>query len=153
MRVTARARHPAPLREWVTIVGGALLGQGALSLAVDFSGVTLQPLFRAFIGDPLHALIHVAWGSVMLGLLVARNDRLTLARASLGFGVFYVALAVVGVLVHHPFGLLLGPGENAFHFLVGPGALIMGVWGLAGAHGEDPTRAATATGQPPDRGR
>jgi hypothetical protein len=128
MLVTARVRHRAPLREWVAAVGTLLLAQGALSLAVDGSGVTLQPVLQAFVGDPLHASIHVIWGAAMLALLAVRGDRLTLARASIGFGVFYVTLAVLGVLVHHPFGLLLGPGENVFHFLVGPVALIVGIW-------------------------
>jgi hypothetical protein len=129
MLTTARTRRPAPLREWTAVVGALLLAQGVLSLAVDLLGVTLQPLLQAFIGDPLHASIHVLWGAAMLTLLVVRGDRPTLARASVGFGVFYVALGTLGVLVHHPFGLMLGPGENAFHFLVGPAALVVGIWG------------------------
>ena len=41
-------------------------------------------------------------------------------RLALAFGVFYSALAVLGVVVHHPFGLRLDRGENVFHLLVGP---------------------------------
>jgi hypothetical protein len=40
--------------------------------------------------------------------------------------VFYVALAVLGVMLDDPFGLRLGPGENGFHFIVGPAALVVG---------------------------
>ncbi|HLF28727.1 MAG TPA: hypothetical protein VJG32_20550 [Anaerolineae bacterium] len=39
-------------------------------------------------------------------------------------------LAFLGVLIHYPFGLRLGPGENRFHFVVGPLALILGAWGF-----------------------
>jgi len=47
---------------------------------------------------------------------------------ALAFGAFYVGLAVLGILVHNPFGLRLGPGENAFHWLVGPLTLAVGAW-------------------------
>jgi hypothetical protein len=44
--------------------------------------------------------------------------------AALLFGVFYVGLAFVGMVLVNPFGLLLGPGENLFHLTVGTGSLV-----------------------------
>jgi hypothetical protein len=35
------------------------------------------------------------------------------------FGFFYTGLAFAGVLLVNLFGLMLGPGENIFHFIVG----------------------------------
>ena len=49
------------------------------------------------------------------------------AQLTLAFGVFYTALAVLGLAVHHPFGLRLDQGENVFHLLVGPITLALGV--------------------------
>jgi hypothetical protein len=49
------------------------------------------------------------------------------ARLTLAFGVFYTALAVLGLAVHHPFGLRLDRGENVFHLLVGPITLALAV--------------------------
>ena len=37
------------------------------------------------------------------------------------------ALAVLGLAVHHPFGLRLDRGENVFHLLVGPITLALGL--------------------------
>lgn len=131
MLVTTGARYEPPLRAWVGVAGALLLVQGALSLAIDLSGMVLPSLVQAFVGDPRHASIHVFWGAVMLALLASRGDRPTLARLSLAFGIFYLALGILGVAVNHPLGLVLGPGENAFHFLVGPVSLILGIWGTA----------------------
>jgi hypothetical protein len=49
------------------------------------------------------------------------------AQLTLAFGVFYTALAVLGLAVHHPFGLRLDRGENVFHLLVGPITLALGL--------------------------
>ena len=40
--------------------------------------------------------------------------------AALVFGAFYIALGILGLTLERPFGLLLGPGEDVFHFTVGP---------------------------------
>jgi hypothetical protein len=115
------------LQVFLLVAGVLLLGQGTASLVLDWAGGQLPPLLQAFVADPLHATIHVAWGLVMLGVLGARGgDRRVLAALALAFGVFYTGLAFLGVFVHHPFGLRLGPGEDAFHFLVGPAALLLG---------------------------
>jgi hypothetical protein len=41
--------------------------------------------------------------------------------------VFYTALGVLGVGLHHPFGLELGIFENTFHLTAGPLTLLVGV--------------------------
>jgi hypothetical protein len=127
------------LQRWVAGVGAALLAQGALSLLIDTAGIALPRLVQAFIGDPLHAVIHVIWGIVMLGCSAIGRSRETIALLSLVFGVFYVSLGFLGVLVHHPFGLLLGPGENVFHLVVGPASLVMGVRALKNQAHRAPT--------------
>jgi hypothetical protein len=80
--------------------------------------------------DRLHALVHVAWGLLLLlAVLVAPPGR-PLAGLALAFGAFYTGLALLGTAVHNPFGLLLGIGENVFHFVVGPATLVVGAWAL-----------------------
>ena len=68
-------------------------------------------------------LISPAYAQDVAGLLGPATQFLPLV---LIFGVFYTALAFLGLFVHYPFGLHLGPGENVFHFLVGPAALVVG---------------------------
>ena len=75
----------------------------------------------------------MVWGAVMLVLLARGLDERGCVRLALAFGVFYTALAVLGMVVHHPFGLRLDRGENVFHLLVGPITLALG---LAGAQCE-----------------
>ncbi len=119
---------PPSLRPYLAILGAALLGQGLLSWALDWSGNASNGLpYRLANSDPRHALIHVVWGAVMLVLVVRGMDERGYAGVALAFGVFYTALAVLGVVVHHPLGLRLDRGENVFHFIVGPLTLALGV--------------------------
>lgn len=89
-------------------------------------------------GDVRHNAIHVAWGAVIL-LILWRNPSIA-PRVLVVFGVFYVFLGFAGVLSRNPFGLLLGLGENAFHLMVGPLALVLGLLSLmaprSAAHAE-----------------
>jgi hypothetical protein len=116
------------LRLYVWVLGAGLLLDGAALLMVDWLGVPV-PVNAA---DWRHNLLHVVWGIVLLIVsAVAKDGReLRAAWAAVVFGVFYVVLGVLGVMIDQPFGLQLGPGENAFHFLVGPVALVLGVWAL-----------------------
>jgi hypothetical protein len=115
------------LRRYLAAMGGLLLAQGTASLALRAGGVELAPLAQAFVNaDPLHAVVHVAWGlALLLAALFAPSPR-PLAGLALVFGVFYSGLALLGTAVHHPLGLLLGLGENVFHFVVGPITLLLG---------------------------
>ena len=85
--------------------------------------------YRFANADPRHAFIHVVWGAAILVLLARGLDEHGCVRLALLFGVFYTALAVLGVAMHHPFGLRLDRGENVFHLLVGPITLALGLAG------------------------
>jgi hypothetical protein len=109
------------LRGYLTVLGVALLAQGLLSLGLDWTGnASNQMPYRFANADPRHAFIHVAWGTVMLVALARGIDERGCIRLAFAFGIFYSALAVLGIVVHHPFGLRLDRGENVFHLLVGP---------------------------------
>jgi hypothetical protein len=75
--------------------------------------------------DDRHAALHVAWGLGMLAALAVRSADRSLIRLGLVFGAFYLALAILGIVVDHPFGLRLGVGENVFHAIIGPLALVL----------------------------
>ena len=115
------------LRPYLLFLGATLLGQGLVSWALDWSGHASNQLPNRFANsDPRHAFIHVAWGAVMLVLAGRGMSDRGYAQLTLAFGVFYTALAVLGLVVHHPFGLRLDRGENVFHLLVGPITLALG---------------------------
>jgi hypothetical protein len=108
------------VRLYGLVVGAGLLLEGGVLLLLDV--LRIQP------GDTRHNALHVVWGLAILALLaVRRAPRWTILVVAV-FGVFYTALACVGVLIDRPFGLVLGPGENAFHFIVGPLALALCCW-------------------------
>lgn len=116
------------LRPYLAVLGALLLGQGLLSWLLDATGNDSNQLpWRFANADPRHAFIHVVWGSLMLVLILRGLDERGCIRVALAFGVFYTALAVLGVFVHHPFGLRLDRGENVFHLLVGPITLALGL--------------------------
>jgi hypothetical protein len=119
--------EPARLvRLYVLALGAGLLVEGGALLLVNALALPLA------IGtnDTPHNLLHGVGGVGLLGI-VAASRRNTVACAAVVFGVFYIALGVIGVLVDRPFGLLLGPGENVFHFTVGPLALLLGALALS----------------------
>jgi hypothetical protein len=116
------------LRPYLLILGATLLVQGLLAWLLNATGNDSNQLpWRFANSDPRHALIHVVWGAVMLVLLLRGVDERDCIRLALAFGVFYSALAVLGVVVHHPLGLRLDRGENVFHLLVGPVTLALGL--------------------------
>jgi len=116
------------VRLYVWVLGAGLLLDGGLLLLVDWLGVPV-PVNAT---DVRHNLLHVAWGVALLvvGFLARDGHDIRAAWAAVIFGAFYVALGVLGLTIDQPFGLQLGPGENAFHFIVGPIALILGGWAL-----------------------
>jgi hypothetical protein len=88
------------------------------------------------LSDPWHALIHVLWGAVLLAILARSRDPAVVEWAALVFGLFYLGLLVLGLVVHHPFGLMIDGPENAFHAIVGSLAVILALREVArGAHG------------------
>ncbi|MGE5828247.1 MAG: hypothetical protein ACM30G_07760 [Micromonosporaceae bacterium] len=121
------------VRGYLLVVLGGLFLQGVGSLL--FRLVPRLPassplLVRGVFGiDFRHSWIHILWGAAGVGLLVLRRDPATAARLALVFGVFYTALGLLGVSLHHPLGLELGHFENTFHLTAGPLTLLVG--GLA----------------------
>ena len=119
------------ISRYILALGALLLIQGTGSLirmTVAYSGPWLVDVLLN--ADPLHAAIHVVWGSVMLGTILLRGNSRQVTGLALVFGVFYTGLAVLGVAVHHPFGLQLNLFENAFHWTVGPLTLGLGLAAL-----------------------
>ena len=119
------------LRAVLGVLGAALLAQGLISWALDASGDASDRIpYRFANADPRHALIHVVWGGLIVALLARGLDHRGCVRVALVFGVFYSALAGLGVALHHPLGLRLDGGENVFHLLVGPIVLAVGLVAL-----------------------
>lgn len=77
--------------------------------------------------DPVHAGVHAVWGAAAAYIGFWRPHYAT--GFILVFAVFYIALALLGTLTNHHFGMRLGTGENIFHWLVGPAALAIGLFG------------------------
>jgi predicted secreted protein len=131
------ATHPAVARFdaarvarlYILALGAGLLVEGGGLLLVQVLAIPLP----VGTNDTRHNLLHVVWGIALIAIAVTSRGR-TASRATWAavvFGVFYVALGVLGLVVDRPFGLLLGPGENAFHFIVGPLALLLGLLALS----------------------
>jgi hypothetical protein len=114
------------LRGYLGVVGAGLLLQGAISLVLlDAFGVDPMRFHGIVAMDDRHATLHVVWGLFVLGVLARGPGERTLIALGSFFGVFYLALGLLGVFVHDPFGLRLGWGENGFHLIVGPLALLL----------------------------
>jgi hypothetical protein len=116
------------LRVYIWVLGAGLLLDGAVLLLFDRLGVQV-PVNAT---DWRHNLLHVVWGIALLIVSALAKDgrEIRVAWAAVVFGVFYIVLGVLGLTIDQPFGLQLGPGENAFHLLVGPVALMLGLWAL-----------------------
>ena len=108
------------LRVYLTAVGALLLVQGSISLVLhEGFGVDLAPTHGLLTMHDPHAVLHVVWGIVIL--LAVRAYPIALGAA---FGVFYTTLGIVGLFDHDAFGMDLGAGQNAFHLIIGPLALV-----------------------------
>jgi hypothetical protein len=113
---------PRLARLYLWGVGLLLLGQGGVGLAVRAAGRDPHATTR-LLSDPLHSSIHLIWGLAMMAVL-ARHDRRAELGALVAFGVFYVGFLILGLVVHHPFGMQIDGKENAFHAVIGPLALL-----------------------------
>ena len=129
MRSTdARAARVARYFLWA--LGSGLLAQGTLTLAfLAFTDRAAEVTHGMLNADPKHGAIHVVWGLIILLMLVRRPAERVVVLLALVFGAFYSALAVLGIVMHDPLDLQLGAGENGFHLLIGPPALLLGCWG------------------------
>lgn len=127
-----KERHE-PLLDWFLgiLMGGLLLqGLGSLLFRLLPALPASAPLLvrGAFGIDFWHSWIHIAWGLIGLTVLKISRTGQPLVYLALIFGLFYTALGVWGVLIHHPLGLELDLPENAFHLVAGPLALAIGWW-------------------------
>lgn len=113
------------LRGYLAVLGAVLLLQGSTSLLLhEGVDVDLGGWHGLLTTDDRHAALHVAWGAFLLPAAALASDRALIALGFV-FGVFYSALAILGIVVDDPFGLRLGPGENAFHAIIGPLGLVL----------------------------
>lgn len=133
------------LRLYLLAAGLLLLVQGAASLLVRAVGNDPHQTSR-LLSDPGHATIHLLWGVGLLAVLAFRAGEAAQVWVTFAFGVFYVGLLAVGLAVHHPFGLMIDGGENAFHAVIGPLALILSI--QAALHPRHPASAAAGTADP-----
>lgn len=107
------------VRLYVAVLGAGLLLDGALRLVLNVPDVPTN-------------VLHGVSGIVLLGVaaMAGEGHELRAVWAAIVAGPFYVALGVLGLTLDQPFGLQLGPGENALHFAVGLVALVLGAWAL-----------------------
>jgi len=116
------------VRVYVLVLGAGLLLEGGGLLLADRLGLSTD--FGT--SDTRDNLLHAVWGIALLGVWISARGRDTtrVISAAVVSGAFYVALGILGLTIDRPFGLVLGPGENIFHFTVGPLALLLGAWAL-----------------------
>jgi hypothetical protein len=123
------ARFPALLRWYLAVLMGGLFVQGIGSLLFRLApalAASAPFLVRGIFGiDFWHAWIHILWGAAG-SVVVAAGRWPASVRLALGFGVFYTALGIAGVAIHHPLGLELDWFENSFHLVAGPATLVLG---------------------------
>ena len=111
------------VRRYLAIVGAGLLLQGAASLVL-LEGFDVDPARSDVRGDKNLVLTVLESGECRgaLGLRPVTMNSLSFDPAPhqlLGEPV------ARGIVVHDPFGLRLGWGENGFHLIVGPVALVL----------------------------
>jgi hypothetical protein len=129
---------------WVLMVGLLVQGLGSLLFRLAPALAAAAPyLIGGILGiDVWHAWIHIVWGIVGIGVLLARPSRSVALWLALSFGVFYTALGILGVTIHHPLGLELDWFENGFHLTAGPATLLFGALAAIG-----PVRRRLVTAQ------
>lgn len=110
-----------PTGLYTLFIGVALLLQGTITLLFRL----YPPLDRAFPQVleltrmiPAHSLLHIATAVIAFALYAWGGPRGPF-RFAVGFGVFYLALAVVGMVTAHPLGLGLHAFDHPFHVFIG----------------------------------
>lgn len=125
----AKRRRASLLSGYLLVLGGGLFLQGTTSLLVEAVHGNAHAVTR-LLSDPRHATIHLVWGATTLALLAGGVSERTLSWFAGVFGVFYIGLLVLGLSIHHPFGLILDRDENIFHALIGPLTLLFALHSL-----------------------
>jgi hypothetical protein len=104
---------------YIWVLGAGLLLDGAVMLLVQS-------------GDVRASVLHGITGAALLvvSVLARGGHQIRVVWAAVVFGALYVALGVLGFTIDQPFGLQLGPGDHAFHVVIGLVALVVGGWAL-----------------------
>lgn len=104
---------------WVASIGLFLQGTSTLIArlvpAVDRAFPALLQETKMI---PSHSVLHIVSGLIGFALL-AYGGRAGARYFALGFGLFYVALAIAGATTGHHFGIGLQPFDHVFHATLG----------------------------------
>lgn len=116
-------------RLFTAIYGFLGVFQGLLSFAFYFFPTLDQavPFLQAIPHMiPIHSTLHL--GTALLALAIFhRGDDRGAFQFAFGFGLFYVALGIAGLLSGYQFGLGLKPFDHPFHIFIG----MLGLLGAA----------------------
>jgi hypothetical protein len=117
-----------PLHVWAARATGLLLPQGLLVFTIHAIAGFDLPLESLPLGlriDPLHAVMHMIWGTA--GVFVGLVRPAWSIPWLIVFGLYYIVLSLLGVFTDIHFGLHLGWRENSFHLFIGTASLILGI--------------------------
>ena len=67
---------------------------------------------------PIHSTLHFATAVLALVIFYRGGERGAF-QFSLGFGLFYMALGIAGMITGHQYGLGLKPFDHPFHIFIG----------------------------------
>ena len=110
-----------PTRLYTAFAGIFLLLQGTSTLAFRLVP-SLDQAFPALLSVtqmvPSHSILHILTGLLALAALFLNGERGPFWFAT-GFGIFYVGLAIVGMMTSQPTVFRMQPFDHPFHLLVG----------------------------------
>ncbi len=109
---------PTRAYTWVASVGLFLQGASTLAaLLIPAIDRAVPMLLHETQMIPTHSALHTASG--LIGFAALRYDGNGPQLFALWFGLFYVTLAIVGVLSGWPLGIGLKPFDHSFHAVLG----------------------------------
>lgn len=115
-----------PVRLYTAVSGIFLLLQGTSTLAFRMFP-SLDRAFPQLLAVtqmiPPHSILHILTGLLALVVLIRGNERSAFWFA-VGFGSFYMGLALFGMVTMQPTMLGLQPFDHPFHILLGVLGLI-----------------------------
>ena len=110
---------PTRAYTWVASVGLFLQGTSTLTaLLVPAVDRAIPSLLHETKMIPSHSALHIASGLIGFAAL-GYGGAIGPRRFALWFGLFYVALAIVGALSGWPLGIGLQPFDHYFHAVLG----------------------------------
>jgi len=109
---------------WVASIGLFLQGTSTLiARLVPSVDRAFPALLQQTQMIPSHSVLHIASGLIGFALLAYRG-RAGARLFALGFGLFYVGLAIAGAVSGHQFGIGLQPFDHSFHAALGGAGLL-----------------------------